>query len=128
MTSPTARSLAELRRLGATCQVVEHWNAFSRKRNDLFGVIDIVAVHPSRQGVLGIQATSAGNITARMKKSMEEPRLKVWLKAGNTFQVWGWGKRGPRGKLKKWTLDIRTIVLCGENLGFDTGAVGGEGG
>ena len=38
-TSPTQRTLKYLRDKGYTAQVVEHWNAFAKRRIDLFGVI-----------------------------------------------------------------------------------------
>ena len=119
MTSPTARSLQELRKQGLVCQVVEHWNAFSRMRNDLLGVIDIVAVGVGIVGVLGVQATTTGNMMARIQKGMAEPRLKVWLQSGNHFQVWGWSKKGKRGEKKVWTLTKKQIVLCGDALGYE---------
>lgn len=110
MSSPTSRSLDFLRSLGYTCQVVERFNQFSKTRLDLFGVIDIVGVKEDKPGVLGVQATSTGNVKARIDKSLAEDRLRIWLKAGNHFQVWGWAKKGPRGKMKKWTLS-RTAIL-----------------
>ena len=35
---------------------------------------------------------------------MAEPRLRGWLAAGGLFEVWSWALRGPRGKMKHWTL------------------------
>lgn len=106
MASPTARTLERLRKEGYTCQVVEKWQAFSKRRIDLFGVIDIVAVIPGTVGVLGIQATSRGNVKARITKSLAEPKLLTWLQAKNEFEVWGWGK------LKAgWTLNVVQFIL-----------------
>ncbi len=104
MTSPTARTLEALRKLGCLCQVVEHWNAFSRRRIDLYGIIDVVAIRADVPGVTGIQATSTANLTARVKKALAEPALLVWLQAGNRFSCWGWAKRGKKGERKVWTL------------------------
>ena len=104
MTSPTARSLDLLRKEGYLCQVVERFNQFSMKRIDLFSVIDIVAIRADVNGVCGIQATSTGNIPSRVKKSLAEPALLVWLKAGNHFSCWGWAKRGKKDERKTWTL------------------------
>lgn len=112
--SPTARSLEKLRKDGYTCAVTEKWNAFSKTRQDLFGCIDLVGIHPEKKGVLGIQATSTANISARVTKSTAEPRLKTWLLAGNSFSVWGWSKKGKRGEKKTWTLTSRDIVLDGQ--------------
>lgn len=106
MASPTQRTLERLRKNGEVCQVVEKWNAFARIRVDLFGCIDIVSVVPGRVGVLGIQATSRGNVNARIAKSLAEPKLLTWLQAKNEFEVWGWGK------LKAgWTLNVAQFIL-----------------
>jgi hypothetical protein len=85
--SPTQRTLAHLRKDGWRVQVVEHWNAFARRRIDLFGVIDLVAVRPGE--TLGVQATSGANVSARVSKSRESEGLRAWLEAGNTFRVFG---------------------------------------
>jgi len=96
--------------MGYTAEVVERWIPRTKTRRDLFGCIDIVAVH-EYHGILGVQATTTGNMSARIKKSMAEPRLYAWLLAGGKFAVWGWAKRGPRGKRKLWTLSQKRITL-----------------
>jgi len=105
MTSPTELSLKLLRSEGYSVSVVEHWNSFARLRQDLFGIIDIIAIKEGQFGVLGIQTTSKGNITARMKKAGVNKNLLVWYKAGNNFEVHGWGKVDG-----KWTVDRRELV------------------
>jgi len=107
--SPTSRSLAHLRKLGFTAQVVEKFNYFTKQRKDLFGCIDIIAIHPEQKRILGVQATSLSNIQSRVKKSEEEPMLQTWFAAGGLFQVHGWGKKGAKGKRKLW--ELKTIVL-----------------
>lgn len=99
--SPTQRTLAECRRRGWDVQVVEKWNAFARRRVDLFGVIDLVAITPI--GILGIQACAGSSHAARLAKALAEPRLVRWLTAGARFAVWSWARRG-RGKRKQWAL------------------------
>lgn len=99
-TSPTQRSLRYLRENGYEAQVVERWNQFAGIRQDLFGCIDIVAVGNGE--ILGVQATSASNLSARRTKS--EPLAKGWLANGGQFELHGWSKKGPRGKQKLWTL------------------------
>ena len=110
MSSPTVRSLALLRSTGWTVQVVEHWNAFSKRRVDLFGCIDILAVKAGA-GCLGVQACVVGDQSKRMKKALAEPRLRAWLEAGNHFEVWGWGKHGKEGARKLWTVTRRPVTL-----------------
>ena len=110
-TSPTQRTLALLRKDGYSAAIVEKYNSFIKRRFDLWGFIDLVAIRSTEKGVLGIQATSGSNITARIKKSLAIPELKVWLEAGNKFEVWGFSKKGARGKRKVWTVDQRKIIL-----------------
>ena len=116
--SPTQRSLKYLRDLGYVAQVVEHWNYFAKIRQDLFGIIDIVAIHPDKSGVLGVQTTSATNLSARVQKSKLNKVLPIWIKAGNFFEVHGWGLKGKKGEKKTYQLGIRTLPL--EELYLDT--------
>jgi hypothetical protein len=79
-------------------QVVEHWNPHARIRQDLFGIVDIIAVGPG--GTLAVQATSAGGFSARIKKLTEHPSTRPLLTApGWRLEVHGWKK--VRGR---WTL------------------------
>lgn len=103
--SPTQRSLKFLREAGYTVAIVEHWNPHARIRQDLFGIIDIVAIHPKIFGVLGVQTTSLANISARVKKAQLNEKLLIWYKSGNSFQVHGWGKRNGR-----WENEIVEVV------------------
>jgi hypothetical protein len=111
MSSPTSRSLHYLRESGMEAQVVEKWNVHARIRQDLFGCIDIVAVHHDKPGIYGIQACAGSSVSARVNKSIAEPRLRHWLHAGAHFHVHGWAKRGARGKPKRWALRVVTIIL-----------------
>jgi hypothetical protein len=90
---------------------VEKWIPQTKRRVDLFGCIDIVAI--GAIGCVGIQATSTGNMASRVTKSTTDcaEALTAWLKAQNTFEVWGWAKRGAVGKRKLWTLRIIEIRL-----------------
>ncbi len=92
--SPTARTLAYLRASGwPYVQVVEHYNVFSKQRNDLFGFADVLAVHPER-GHLYIQVTSGTNVNARLKKMREERKdvIEAILETGAKVEVHGWRK------------------------------------
>lgn len=88
-TSPTQLSLRTLRQFGYTAQVVERWNAYAKVRQDLFGFIDIVAIN-DLNGVLGVQSTSDGNVSSRLRKIKENANAKRWLDAGNRIVVHGW--------------------------------------
>lgn len=109
MTSPTARSLAYLRKEGYLAQVVEKFNMFSKTRIDLFGCIDIVAVRSDVMGMLGIQVTVRSNIQDRVKKCKAELKMRTWLSADNRLEVHGWGLMGKQGKRKKYELKVVEI-------------------
>lgn len=114
--SPTARSLQLLRARGYTANVVEKWNQYARIRQDLFGIIDIVAMKRGENGLLGVQATTGENVSHRAHKALENPSLELWLDTGNRFQVWGFAKQGARGKRKIWTLRRLQFEVTGGGL------------
>ena len=95
--SPTQLTLRHLRAEGWTAAVVEHWNPHARVRNDLFGFIDVVGVR--RDETIGIQATTAGNVMARVHKIADHPNISAVREANWTLEVWGWKKIKGR-----WTL------------------------
>ena len=96
--TPTQRSLAHLRAAGWQVAIVEHWNPFARIRQDLFGVLDLLAV---RDGVtLGVQTTSGSNVSARVRKIAESETVPALRKAGWLLHVHGW-RKGANGR---WAL------------------------
>lgn len=92
MRSPTQRTLELLRSQGYTVQVVETYNMFSKQRKDLFGFIDVCAIHPDRDGVLGVQTTSGSHVNNRIEKAFALPACKTWLMAKNRLVFHGWRK------------------------------------
>lgn len=61
--------------------------------------------------IIGVQACADASRAARVAKSIAEPRLVTWLRAGALFIVESWGKHGPRGKRKVWTRHATLVVL-----------------
>lgn len=99
--SPTQNSLAILRALGYECWVVEYWNSFTRKRVDLFGMFDILALRDGE--TLAVQTTTSG-VAARVKKITDSPYLDAVRKAGWRIEVHGW-RLAPKtkgGKVRIW--------------------------
>lgn len=100
MSSPTQRTLAELRKRGAALvQVVEKWNMHAKVRQDLFGIVDVLAVMPKDGGgydTVAVQATSVDHVSDRAAKLRESDALQVLRLAGWTVLVWGW-RKGGRG-------------------------------
>lgn len=122
-TSPTARTLAELRKRGWTAQVVERRLPRTFTTVDLFGVIDLIAIVPlsdmapprgetlARRGaILGIQATTGEHHANRRTKILAEPRAAEWVAAGGRLELWTWSMTGARGKRKRWTLRCETYA------------------
>lgn len=108
--SPMQRTLAELRKQGAVCGIVEKFNKFANVRQDLFGCIDIVALRDN--AIVGVQCTSASNHADHLKKCIAEPRLTTWLQCGGKFEVWSWRKSKPRGaKRELWTARVDSIQM-----------------
>lgn len=107
--SPLQRSLKYLRDQGWTVEKCETWNPYSKTRHDLFNAFDLVALHASYVGVLGIQVTSGSNVAARVKKLEETPVMPLWKQCGNRAHVHGWRKTGPRGKAKHWTVRVVAV-------------------
>ena len=118
--SPTRRTLQFLRSAGFACQVVERWCPFSRRRIDLFGCIDIVALHPAGdgvRGVLGIQATSASNHAARRRKLQALAEARLWVQTGNALWVVSWVKRPVKrhARRKVWQPRIEAVLFPEES-------------
>jgi len=107
MSSPTQRSLAHLRKTCQLVQVVEHWNQFAHIRQDLFGIIDILAIRDGQ--TIGVQSTSGSNVSARIDKMANSPAIEHLRKAGWVLLVHGWRKVGAAGKRKLW--DLREVDI-----------------
>lgn len=100
--TPTQLSLRHLRRDGWTVEVVERWNAFTKTRHDLFGILDLVALRGSE--TLGVQTTSNANVAARVRKIAESEHIAALREAGWTLHVHGWRKKNNRWELR--TVDV----------------------
>lgn len=98
--SPTGRSLENIRERGYVPWVVEYWNAFSRKRVDLFGIFDIIAVGNGE--TLAVQTTSGSNVSARVKKIADSEYIAACRDAGWRIEVHGWRKSARN----RWVLRV----------------------
>ena len=120
--TPTQRTMKELKDRGIRAAVVEKWNMHVIRpgggrgiRQDLFGIIDILALDHSR-GFVGIQVTSGNEFSSHHKKlTQEKPEECInWLKTPRGYlELWAWRKvkvkRG--GKAKVWKPRIREYRL-----------------
>jgi hypothetical protein len=116
--TPTQRTIRELRNQGRVCAIVEKWNQYVGPhgvRQDLFGILDIIALDPER-GVVGIQST--GQAFAAHERMFLEERAQEcidWLSTpGTVLELWGWRKvklaRG--GKAMRWKPRVREFTLA----------------
>lgn len=102
MSGPTARSLQHLRKQGYLVGVVEKWIHVVKQRKDLFGFIDILGVHKEREGdVIGVQATSASNVSKRVAKIVNHENIGPVRKGGIRIVVHGWAKRKGRWQVRE---------------------------
>lgn len=84
---------------------VEYYIAAMKHKNDLFGFIDVLAIHPKTKLTVGIQVTSVGNTHARIEKIAQIPYAYLLLEAGWDIQVVGWEKVNNR-----WRWDAYKIT------------------
>lgn len=118
-TTPTQRTMRQLRDQGSICAVVEKWNQHVGPcgiRQDLFGIVDILVLEPGDGGgFLGIQACGT-DFAAHKRKLIEERTQECidWLTTkGGKLQIWSWRKvkleRG--GKAVRWQPRIYELTL-----------------
>lgn len=88
--STSQLSKEHLESLGWTVGVVEQTIPHTFIKRDLFGMFDLIAIKSFV--TMGIQVTSRSNVTARVKKIEEEPRLLDVREAGWIVMVHGWDK------------------------------------
>lgn len=98
MSSPTQRSLKVLRQRGYMAEVVEKWIPHIRRRRDLYGFIDVLAIRDGE--ILGVQATSGSNVASRVAKIADHQNVGAVRKAGIRIHVHGWRKNSSR----RWVL------------------------
>ena len=70
-------------------------NAFTRRKKDLFGIFDILAIGQGE--TIAIQLTSKSNMFTRIKKISESPMLPEIIRSGWRILVIGWYKK-PNGR------------------------------
>lgn len=95
MSSLNQRTVALFTERGYKCEVCESYNAFTKRKKDLFGIFDVVAV--GNEETVGIQITSKSNMSARMRKIQESEYLPEILRSGWRVVVIGWFKK-PNGR------------------------------
>ena len=105
---PVQRSLKHLRDEGWTVAIVEKWNQYARRRIDVFGFADLLAMHPHGSIAL-VQCCAGSTMGAHRDKMLAIPELEKWKAAGGRVFLMAWAKKGPRGKRKTWTLRFEEL-------------------
>jgi len=118
------RAKKYLSSLGYVTEMVEHYNAFSGRKNDFCGFADAISLNPdaSKDRILAVQITSKSNVAARFGKitkpfvkdgkTGEEvynpvpAKAKLWLKAGGGLWIIGFdADKAKQGKVREVLLD-----------------------
>lgn len=103
--SNTSRTLEYVRSQGWLADKVEYFNPYARKRKDMFGFADIVAL--GENSIIAIQSCGS-SFSEHFKKITEEPHVAEnalkWLDCKGRILLIGWRKvklkRG--GKAMRW--------------------------
>jgi len=95
--TPSQRTTKHLREQGYLVATVEHYNSFTRRKHDLFGCIDLLAIGNGE--TLAIQVTSRSNMSARIKKIQDNLALPEMLRSKWRILVHGWDK-GTNGRYR----------------------------
>lgn len=101
--TPTSRSIQSLKDRGYLVGKVEKWIPQARRRVDLFGFADLIAVGDDHDVLVQVSTTS--NQAARVKKIWKSEHALEWLIRNDRHRIWvhGW-KLSTVGKLKRWKL------------------------
>jgi hypothetical protein len=91
LVSQNARTIALYESKGYKCDIFESYNSFSRRKKDLFGIFDIVAIGNGE--TLGIQLTSKSNMSSRIKKITDSDFFTEIVRSGWRIIVIGWYKK-----------------------------------
>ena len=105
--TPTSRTMQAFRKLGYTVDKVEHRVPVINTLKDAFGFIDILVLGAS---IIGVQATSKSNVTARKKKIQSLDAARLWLVSGGRILVVGWYPSQKVGACK-WLCDSYELTI-----------------
>jgi hypothetical protein len=107
--------------------VVERYIAPVRCKRDLFGIGDVLAVHPEERAVLLVQCTTDSHVSDRLKRIQAQPELPLLLQAGVAVEVWGWRRRTGRWCLRRVAVRAEDVApVPSSKTNSDTGT-GGDG-
>lgn len=82
---------------------VEHFNYFTKRRVDLLGVGDLLALNG--KDLLLVQVTDYSSADKHKKKIEKNQKIKMWLSAGGTFVMHLWKKKKNRWHIARHTYE-----------------------
>src|SRR5512139_4260380 len=97
MSDLRARSRLWLIDQGWHVETVERWCSFTKRKHDLFGFIDLLAIRANE--VLGVQVTSKSHRADHVRKIAEHENTPKVREAGIGIHLHLWEKRGNRWEL-----------------------------
>jgi hypothetical protein len=95
----TARSKALYVSHGYQVALVEHYNSFTKRKHDLWGCIDLLAIGHGE--TVAIQVTSKGHLSERRHKIEEAEAYPEMLRSKWRVVLHGWFKENNRWQLKE---------------------------
>jgi len=110
-TKSMQRSLALIKDFNWHYWRTEHWNGFTRRREDMFGFCDILCLDGGR--TIAVQACGS-DYQEHVRKIRGNEFVRPWLKGkGNELQIWSWRtylkKRG--GKAREWRVVVADVLI-----------------
>lgn len=118
----TNRAIDMLEAIGWTVDVVERHIPYTNITNDLFGFADVLAVNPdNNRPTLAVQVTDHTNVSHRVTKLIEEPRVKTCLLSRWRVEVWG--IRDKPDKNGSWLKARNLRLILGEITAFEGSSI-----
>lgn len=108
--SRVQRELAHLRKSGYVPVVVERWNPHAGIRQDLLGIIDILAFDPCLSVVVGVQVCGGSDNAAHWRKLTGdcEAESRLWLECAGPLEIHAW-RKVKRGRRMVWDSKITPV-------------------
>jgi hypothetical protein len=105
--------------LGYVVEKTEHYNPYCKRKNDLLGFGDYIAIQTGQ--IVLVQSTSKSNLSARRKKIKSLSTAAEWLDAGGKIMLIGW-QRGSNGRYGdpsiEWIEDTDRDLYTDSTMGF----------
>ena len=107
-----SRTLELFRDAGYQCEIVERWIPGAGIRKDFLGCIDMMAMRPGKERIVGVQVFTTAWTEHRRKICEEYPDgADFWLSCGHKLVFIGWRKMKVKrgGKAIKWVPRIGRV-------------------